>query len=74
MCNRVHGESGQYWQHETFDHWARDHAELLRIIDYIEMNPVRAGLAAMPEDYNWSSARIRKRLGIQPGEAIPKVA
>jgi len=74
MCNRVRGETGTYWQHETFDHWARDEAELLRIIEYIELNPVRAGLAATPEDYNWSSARIRKRLGIQPGQAIPKVA
>jgi type I restriction enzyme R subunit len=72
-CNRVRGESGQYWQHETFDHWARDEAEMLRIIEYIEMNPVRAGLAATPEDYNWSSARIRKRLGLKPGQAIPKV-
>ncbi len=74
MCNRLRGESGQYWQHETFDHWVRDEAELLRVIGYIEMNPVRAGLAATAEDYNWSSARIRGRLGLEPGQAIYKVA
>ena len=44
MCNRVRGESGNYWQSETFDHWARDDAEMYRIIEYIERNPVHAGL------------------------------
>lgn len=73
MCNRVRGALGQFWQHETFDHWARDEAELHRIIHYIEMNPVRAGLTATPEDYNWSSAKIRKKLGLEPGQPIPKV-
>ena len=57
MCNRVRGESGSYWQTETFDHWARDEAELLRIIDYIERNPVKAGLVERPDDWRWSSAR-----------------
>ena len=74
MCNRVRGETGAYWQHETFDHWSRDEAEMLRIIAYIENNPVKAGLAERPEDYDWSSARIRNELGLQPGDAIPKVA
>ncbi len=74
MCNRVRGETGAYWQHETFDHWVRDDDELLRIIDYIENNPVKAGLAVLPEDYRWSSARIRKQLGLKPGGAIPGVA
>jgi putative transposase len=74
MCNRVRGESGPYWQHETFDHWARDEAEMLRIIEYIEMNPVKAGLVKFPEDYQWSSARIRKQRRLRPGEAIVKVA
>ena len=74
MCNRVRGETGVYWQHETFDHWARDEAETLRIIYYIENNPVKAGLAATAEEYRWSSARIRKELGLKPGDAIPRVA
>ncbi len=74
MCNRVRGENGIYWQHETFDHWVRDEAELLRIIEYIEVNHVRAGLAAAPEDYNWSCAQIRRSLGLEAGRAIPKVA
>ena len=74
MCNRIRGATGNYWQHETFDHWARDESEMLRIIDYIEMNPAKAGLASSPEGYQWSSANIRKQLGLKPGDSIAKVA
>ena len=72
MCNRLLGQSGSFWQGETFDHYARDEAELMRIISYIEQNPVVAGLVKNAADYRWSSAGLRKRLGICPGEAIPK--
>ncbi len=73
MCNRVREATGVYWQHETFDHWARDKAETLRIIDYIEQNPVKAGLVSAASDYRFSSARMRKQLGLAPGQAISKV-
>ena len=73
MCNRVRGQSGSYWQTESFDHWARDEAEMYRIIDYIERNPVKAGLAERPEDWSWSSAPLRALVGTKPGEAIVKV-
>ncbi len=45
-----------FWQDETFDHWLRNSAEFQRIHHYIEWNPVSAGLAAKPEDWEWSSA------------------
>lgn len=73
MCNRVRGETGQYWQHETFDHWARDEEEAIRIIRYIEMNPVKAGLANRPEDYRYSSAHVRHRLRLSVFDPIPKM-
>lgn len=69
-CNRILGVSGSFWQTETFDHYARDEAELMRIIHYIEQNPVVAGLAQKAEDYRWSSAHFRKQLKLKPGEAI----
>ena len=72
MCNRIRGESGAYWQMETFDHWARDEAEMYRIVDYIENNPVKAGLAERPEEWYWSSARIRANAGLNPGDPIPR--
>jgi len=70
MCNRIRGQSGAYWQTETFDHWARDEAEMYRIIDYIENNPVEAGLVQRPQDWRWSSARLRANAGLQAGDAI----
>jgi putative transposase len=70
MCNRVRGASGSYWQTETFDHWARDEAEMFRIIEYIENNPVKAGLVERPEDWLYSSARLRTDKGLQPGDPI----
>ena len=73
MCNRIRGEADSYWQTETFDHWARDEAEMLRIIEYIERNPVKAGLVDRPELWKWSSASLRLRAGIRPGEPIVKV-
>jgi putative transposase len=57
--NRLLRRSGALWQHESYDHWARDAAEMDRIIEYIENNPVKAGLCKRPEDWLWSSAAIR---------------
>lgn len=73
MCNRIRGQSGSYWQTETFDHWVRDDDELYRIIAYIENNPVKAGLVERPEDWRWSSARIRSLAGLKLGDAIRKL-
>jgi putative transposase len=58
--NDLHGARGRtFWQDESYDHWARDEAEIHRIIDYIENNPVAAGLCTRPEQWPWSSARFR---------------
>ena len=70
MCNRIRGKSGSYWQTETFDHWARDDAEMYRIIDYIENNPVKTGLVENPQHWRWSSAYIRAAAGLNAREAI----
>jgi putative transposase len=57
QANLVLGRSGEpFWQHESYDHWARNEREFNRIAAYIERNPVSAGLAAEPEDWPWSSA------------------
>lgn len=57
QANRILGRTGEaFWQEESYDHWVRDEREWTRIIGYIENNPVRAGLAARPQEYPWSSA------------------
>jgi REP element-mobilizing transposase RayT len=56
-ANRVLGRTGRpFWQDESFDHWVRSAAGMDRIIHYIEWNPVKAGLAAKPDEWPWSSA------------------
>jgi len=55
-ANRILGTAGsRFWQDESYDHLVRD-GEFERIRRYIEWNPVRAGLAANPEEFPWCSA------------------
>ncbi|MGA3077821.1 MAG: transposase [Bryobacteraceae bacterium] len=56
-ANLIFARAGQpFWQHKSYDHWARDGPAVERIVAYIENNPVRAGLAAEHPLYRWSSA------------------
>ena len=45
-----------FWQHESYDRWVRNSTERTRIIQYIEWNPVKAGLVRSPDLWPWSSA------------------
>ncbi len=45
MCNLVLQREGSFWHKESYDHCVRDSDELVRIIQYIQDNPVKAGLA-----------------------------
>lgn len=50
-----------FWQDESFDHWVRSEKSFWKIKDYIERNPVRAGLVRAPGDWRWSSAYRKGR-------------
>ena len=50
------GGRGQVWQGRYYETAVRDEAALLRRVDYVEANPVKAGLATVPEMYPFSSA------------------
>jgi REP element-mobilizing transposase RayT len=57
QANAILGRTGQpFWQEESYDRWARRPKEMGKIVQYIEQNPVTAGLAERPEDWRWSSA------------------
>lgn len=70
-CNKRLQRLGSFWQAESYDHWVRDVDELERIIHYIEQNPVKAGLVAAPEQWEFSSARDRLAAGIELGVPLP---
>jgi REP element-mobilizing transposase RayT len=56
-ANRVMARTGQpFWQDESYDHWARNESQFVRIVGYIEDNPVSAGLVERPESWPYSSA------------------
>jgi putative DNA methylase len=58
-ANRLLSRAGTpFWQHESYDRLVRDAREFGRIQNYIIRNPVRAGLSACPEKYQWSSAWV----------------
>ena len=54
--NAPRGWTGHLWASRFFS-TALDGAHLWTAIRYVELNPVRAGLAARAADYPWSSAR-----------------
>lgn len=57
--NRALGRTGSVWMREYFDRFMRDNDHLNTTISYVEGNPVSAGLVERPEDWRWSSARLR---------------
>ena len=70
-CNKVRGQAGTFWQDESYDHCVRDEEELGRIIEYIEMNPVRAGLVREAHQWPYSSAVLRKAKNLAFHEPLP---
>jgi REP element-mobilizing transposase RayT len=69
-CNEVLGRTGVFWQAESYDHWVRDADELVRIIQYVENNPVKAGLVKRSEDFVYSSAKLRRDFGLPFGDPV----
>ena len=50
---------GAFWEADYLDRYMRDEEHLQRTIEYVENNPVKAGLAATPVAWSWSSAARR---------------
>lgn len=56
--NRRYGRSGTLWEGRFRSCLLQEQAYVLACHRYIELNPVRAGMAAHPGDYPWSSYRV----------------
>jgi putative transposase len=54
--NFAKGWTGYLWQ-GRFASYPMDEAHLMTAVRYVELNPVKAGLAKRAEDWPWSSAR-----------------
>jgi len=58
-ANKVLGRTGEFWQSDYFDTFARDDEQCAWFARYIECNPVAAGLCSNPMEYRFSSAGYR---------------
>ncbi len=54
--NSLVGRRGRLWEREYFDHLIRREEYVQRFADYVEGNPVAAGLCALPQEWPFSSA------------------
>ncbi len=55
-ANKLLDRTGQFWQRESFDRYIRNHKHYLNVINYIEKNPVKAGLCKTPSEWKFSGA------------------
>ena len=58
--NRESGKVGPFWARDYFDRFMRDEDHLARTLQYVEANPVKAGLVTEAADWLFSSARHRQ--------------
>jgi hypothetical protein len=56
------------WQHDSDVFSVTSESKFMEKVNYIHLNPVRAGLVERPEEYRWSSARGWRR---SPAEDEP---
>jgi putative transposase len=60
-ANKELGFRGEIWQRGFSDVRIVDELSFEQHREYIEINPVRAGLAGSPEEYEYGSACLKKR-------------
>ena len=65
--NLVLSRTGQFWEHESFDH-VISKGRFRATIRYVLNNPVKAGLATTAEIYPYSS--MGEYMGLRPPEII----
>lgn len=54
-ANNLLDRSGHFWQEDYFDRYIRNEDHFSRAIEYIESNPVKAGLCEKCEDWKFGS-------------------
>jgi len=64
FVNRLEGRRGTLWESRYKSSPIQTDEYLLACCRYIDLNPVRARMVAVPQDYPWSSYRIKA--GLEP--------
>lgn len=64
--NRTRSRTGTLWEGRFKSCLLHDNAYFLTCMRYIELNPVRAGMALHPRHYRWSSYRANAEGALDP--------
>jgi putative transposase len=64
--HKRHGSSGHVWQGRYKSFPIQEDSHLLTVLRYVLLNPCRAGLAAFPDEWKWSSLHFRQMLSVWP--------
>ncbi len=56
QCNLILSRTGQFWEHESFDHVVRE-GDFYRTLKYVLNNPVKAGLVSHWREWRWNYCR-----------------
>jgi HsdR family type I site-specific deoxyribonuclease len=74
IINKRFGKTGQFWQHESYDHIVRHERAMNAIRRYIRENPV-AGAASSQVPKNASSSKVfQRRKELEAPATVPKRA
>jgi putative transposase len=57
VSRRLLGDQEHFWQRRYYDFNIRNYSQFVEKLLYIHRNPVKRGLCARPEDWEWSSFR-----------------
>ncbi len=60
-ANQMLGRKGEFWAHESYDHWIRNAIERQRIIAYVLNNPVKACYVDSWQDWEWTYCRAESK-------------
>ncbi|HTZ94900.1 MAG TPA: transposase [Terriglobales bacterium] len=55
VSRRLIGEGEHFWQKRYYDFNVRNYPQFVEKLRYIHRNPVKRGLCARPQDWEWSS-------------------
>jgi hypothetical protein len=73
-ANKLLGGTGAFWHADYFDRAIRDGRHFLAAVEYIENNPVKAGLVPRAQLWPFGSARPRRaRPGTPSLGAVPGI-
>ena len=73
QANKLLGRTGPFWMEDYFDRYIWSEEHFVAATQYIEQNPVKAGLAPSADDWQWGSVSGKDagETPAFPGDALP---